>query len=378
MCSSDLNIISCSNAGTGAFIAISNTVAASALNISGNVIRSNTISSATGSFTGINNSGAATASITISNNQFGNATGGLITFSVANSSSLIGINNTAGGAAAALTIQANDFRGITNSVQGTGSHTYISNSAATLSQNISTNTFTNLTANITSPGGNVTFISNGVTLPATGTKTINDNAIVGTYTKTGTGSGFLYFYYDIGSSVAGAIITNDGNNFSNITITGAITLGGWFNGDGNAAVPTKNITNNTFNNVTGNTSSISLIQVTNGAGNISGNTITNCATQNTVTGLAVTSGSFAIFSNNINTLSSTVTTSMNVTGINISGGTTHNIRYNIIHTLSSTALSNTVNGIVISSGTTINVYKNKIYGLSNTAALVSGGVYGSP
>jgi hypothetical protein len=54
--------------------------------------------------------------------------------------------------------------------------TYISNAAVTLSQNIS-NTFTNLNVNTT---GDITFISNNVTVPATGNQDVNSNSIVGT------------------------------------------------------------------------------------------------------------------------------------------------------------------------------------------------------
>ena len=364
------NIISCSNAGGGAFIAISNGSAVTTLNMSGNIIRSNTITSGSGSFTGIFNSGAVTSAININNNQLGNASGGLINFSVANSANLFGINNTAGVGTAALAIQANDFRGITNSAPGTGSHTYIINSAATLSQNISTNTFTSLSINTTT--GGVTFISNSVSLGATGTKTINDNTIVTSFTKTGGGTN-LYFYFDAGSSVAGATVTNDGNNFSNVTINGAIPVQGWFNTDGSTTVPTKNITNNTFNTITANTSGVFPIQITNGTGNVSINTITNCSAPNTVTGLTVTAGSFNIFSNTINTLSSS---GGSVTGISIAGGTAQNVYYHTLHTLSSSALATTVSAVTVSGGTTVKVYKNKVYGLSNSVALVSGGVYG--
>lgn len=365
------NIISCTNAGTGGFTAIYNTAPASTLNISDNVIRSNTITSGSGLFTGIYNVAIVTTAININNNKLGNASGGLITFSVANTTNVTGINNAAGASTATLTIQSNDFRGITHNVAGSGNHTYILNGAATLSQNINTNTFTALSVNTT---GGVTFISNSVSLGATGTKIIKDNSIVTSFTKTGGGSN-IYFYFDAGSSVAGATITNEGNNFSNITINGAIPVQGWFNTDGSGAVPVKNIYNNTFNNITANTSGIFPIQVTNGAGGIYGNTITNCSAPNTVTGLTVTAGAFSIYSNTINSLSSS-TSFAGVTGINISGGTTHNIYYNTIHTLTSSATSTTVAGIAVSSGTTVNIYKNKIYGLSMSAAITTGGVNG--
>ncbi|MES2850367.1 MAG: hypothetical protein V4685_15010 [Bacteroidota bacterium] len=367
------NIISCSNAGTGSFTAINNTASATSLNVSGNIFRNNTISSTTGNFTGITNSGNVTSSVTINNNQFGNASGGLITFSAANSTNLVAVNNTGGGAAATLTIQSNDFRGITHTVQGTGNHTYIFNSAATLSQNISTNTFTALNVNTT---GGVTFISNSVSLGATGAKTINDNQVIGSFTKTGASAVVSYFYNDAGSSVAGAIITNDGNNFSNITITNPVS--GWFSMDGSGTAPIKNITNNTFNNITGNGSNAMLImQVNNGTGNISNNTISNCNNNHNITGLTVTNGSFNIFSNNVNTFSASTSATTGVIGISIANGTTQNVYKNTVHTLSSSVAATIVRGISVSFGTTLTVYKNKIYNITNTFnPLVSGGAYG--
>lgn len=364
------SIISCSHAGSGTFTGISNSAAASTLTISGNTLRNLTVNNINTQFVAITNTGAVTTAINMNNNQLGNASGTLVNYTVANTATLTGITNTAGISTAALTIQSNDFRITSFSVSTTGAHTYISNSAATLSQNINTNTFTAL--NITTTGA-LTFISNSVSLGATGTKIIKDNAIVTSFIKTG-GSGFMYFYLDIGSSVAGATITNEGNNFSNITINGAITLMGWVNSDGSGTVPTKNIFNNTFSNITASSSAIFPLQVTNGTGSIYSNTITNCSAPNTVTAMAVTSGSFNIYSNNIHTLASS-TSFAGVTGISVSGGTAQNVYYNTIHTLSSTATSTTVSAVTISGGTTVRVYKNKVYGISNSA-LVSGGAYG--
>jgi hypothetical protein len=51
----------------------------------------------------------------------------------------LGISNSAGTASCEVSIQNND-RGVNQSVIGTNAHTYIINSAATLSQNISGNT----------------------------------------------------------------------------------------------------------------------------------------------------------------------------------------------------------------------------------------------
>jgi hypothetical protein len=80
-------------------------------------------------------------------------------------------------ASCALSIQSNDFRGIILALTSAQAQTYISNTAVTLSQNISNNTFTNLNVNTT---GDITFISNNVTVPATGNQDVNSNSIVGT------------------------------------------------------------------------------------------------------------------------------------------------------------------------------------------------------
>ena len=369
------NIIACSNAGTGAFTAINNTSAVTTLTISGNIIRNNIISTATGAFTGIVNSGAVTSAITINNNQLGNATGGLVTFSgpLNSNNPLLGISNTGGTAAAVLTIQSNDFRGITYTNAGVGTNTYIINSATTLSQNISTNTFTALSINSTGP---VFFISNNVSLGATGSKIINDNVVVTSYTKAIGAAGVSYFYYDLGTSVAGSTITNDGNNFSNVTI--ANPLIGWNNQDGNGTAPTKNITNNTFNNITGNGGQLIIVmQVSKGTGNISNNSITNSSNNFNLTALTVTLGSFNIHTNNVNTITATTTGTTGVFGISIANGTAHNVYNNTVHTISSSVAAHLVMGISVTFGTTINVYKNKVYGISNTFnPLVSGGAYG--
>jgi hypothetical protein len=71
----------------------------------------------------------------------------VINYTVANTSTLVGINVTTA-ASCALSIQSNDFRGII-CINKCSAQTYISNTAVTLSQNISNNTFTNLNVNTT-------------------------------------------------------------------------------------------------------------------------------------------------------------------------------------------------------------------------------------
>lgn len=359
-------MLSCTIAG-GSFEGFVNSTACTQLNVSSNIIRSLT-ANASGGLLGISNSGAVTGSIIISNNQFGNASGGLITYSVASSGGINVINNTGGGAACTLTIQSNDFRGIVHSVAGSGSLNFIFNSAATLSQDISSNTFTALSI---TTSNSVTFISNSVSLSAAGSKNISNNSIVTSFTKTGNGSN-LYFYFDAGSSAAGSTTVNTGNNFSNITISGILPVQGWFNTDG--STQTKNITNNTFSNISSSGSAVNAIQVTNGTGNISGNVITGLSAPNSVTALSVTNGSFNLFSNTINTLSNSGSFT-SLTGISVSNGSV-SVYDHSIYGLSSSATSTTVSGISITGGAAVSAFRNKIYDLSSSAALSSGGVYG--
>ncbi len=140
-----------------------------------------------------------------------------------------------------------------HSLVGSSAHIYLNNTAATLSQNISTNTFTNLNVNTT---GSATFISNSVTAQTGGSKTINSNSIVTAFNKGGAG-GTVTLYTDNGSTVAGDTVTNNSNNFSNITVTGATTIAGWSNTDGGS--PTKTLNGNTFSNWTGGTSAITVM-----------------------------------------------------------------------------------------------------------------------
>ncbi|WP_293874224.1 GEVED domain-containing protein, partial [Flavobacterium sp.] len=395
------NAITATTATSGTNLGISNSGAANTVNLNSNIVRSLASTATSGQIQGIVNTGAVVNALNINNNALGNATSGFFSTSTATSGSLFGISTSGGAPTCALSIQTNDFRGMTYNVAASAAHTYIINSSATLSQNISSNTFTNLNVNTT---GNIIFISNSVTVPATGTQTINSNSIVTAFNKTGAG-GTITLCTSSASSAAGATITHNSNNFSNITVTGATTIAGWISTDGGTANKTYN--GNTFNNWTGGSSSITAMSCSFGGGNggngnvLSNNTITNItgtgsiiginlgisgtthtANNNTITGLSSTGTGGAvtgiassaptgnIFSNTINSLSSTSTSSI-VAGIT-SSGTTAQIFQNTINTLSCVGTTSGVtNGIMVTAGTTANVYKNKIYDLSTTGAFAS-------
>jgi hypothetical protein len=364
------SIISGTNAGTGAFTAINNAVAFATANISSNIIRSHTRSAATGVFTAIANSGAVTGTITINNNQLGNGSGGLVTYSAANSSALTGISNTGGGTSAALTITGNDIRGITHSVAGTSAHTYIINSAATLSQNISTNTFTDLDVNTT---GAVIMISNSVAVSGSGTQDVNNNSIVTAFVRNAaSASGALTLFTSAASSVSGSVINNNNNNFSNITVSGAATIAGWVTTD--AGSSTKTIQNNTFSNWTGGTGAITALNLSGNSNTTTGNAVNTISSAGTITGITSGAGNDNISLNTIHTLVSTGATATTVTGIAVTAGTTKSVYRNTVYNLQANNITTgSVTGIAVSSGATNNIYRNKIYDLSSSSAGITTG-----
>jgi hypothetical protein len=99
--------------------------------------------------------------------------------------------------------------GVNQSVIGTNAHTYIINSAATLSQNISGNTLRECWYK-----RNIIFISNSVVVLSSGTQ--NNNSIVTAFTKSGPGGTVIFFSTAV--SIAGAVINHTGNNFRTLQL----------------------------------------------------------------------------------------------------------------------------------------------------------------
>lgn len=372
---SDNSIISTNNTGTGTMTGISNTAAATTVVISENIIRNLTKTVATGAVTVISNSGGVLSSISITDNHLGNTSGGLITYGAANSSTLTGISNSAGSANCALSIQNNDIRGITYSVAGTNANTYIINSAATLSQNTSGNTYTNLSVNTT---GAITFLSNNVAMPANGTQTISNNSIAGTFARTATSGAITLFTSTTATNNSNVTVTHSNNNFSNITIAGAATISGWVNTDAGTGLVNKTISGNTFSNWTSTgTGTITALNVnitsTNNA--VSNNTISNITSVGTIYGITTGAGNDNIFSNTTHTLVSTGATASIVNGIAITTtGSTKNVYLNTIYGLQANNISTgSVSGIAVTGGTTNNIYRNKIYNISSSSSSLSTG-----
>jgi hypothetical protein len=341
------------NLTSGLFVGLYNSGSAGAVSISSNTFFGNSTTATTGVFYGIYNTGIFTVSLAANSNILGTAVSPAINFVNANAGSQALIYASKGGAAAALSISSNTIRNIGHSVTGTGAYTIIQNSGATLSQNISNNIFSNLSVNT---AGNVTCISNSVSVSGSGTQTISGNSISGSFTKAA--GGILTFFSSSGTSSSGAVINHTGNNFSNVTVTGATTITGWSNTD--AGSGTRIISGNTFSNWTSGTGGITVVStaITSVNNATTGNLINNITGGANINGISTGAGNDKIYGNIINAITSTGTGVVN--GITITSGTNKNVYANKIYDLQSSGAGGTVNGIS-TTGTTSSVVAANIY-----------------
>lgn len=355
-------IRNCAITGVGSsstLVAIASSGVVATLNISFNHIHSNTSSATSGGFTGITSSSAVTAATSINSNQVGSVFGNAITFSAAQTGTVSGIINSGGAAGSTVNITNNNIQGMVHSVTGSATHTYISNTSGNPNTNINSNTFTDLTVNST---GSLNFITNNVTHVPNTVHNVNNNSVVTQFTKSGAG-GTVFFYNSFSTSLTQVVEINNGNDFSNMTFTGATTISGWRCGDGSTTAPfgpEKTVTNNTFSNITGGTNAMVILEVdysnANAAtNNVSGNVISNITGGGAVTGILSAQGRQNFFLNTITGL----TGGGLVMGISITGGATQNIFRNKIGNLENTVASQTI-GMRVSAGTTVTMTNNLI------------------
>src|SRR5262249_8878505 len=155
--------------------------------------------------------------------------------------------------------------------------------------------------------------------------TCNNNTIVTGFNRI-SASGALTFFLSNSTSPATVTETSTGNNFSNVTITGTSTLAGWQNSDGGTPVTT--VTNNTFNNITGGTGAMTVLNVGfSSNGTCTGNTVSNVSSAGSITGLLSAGGTQTFSGNTITNLSSSGASST-VLGISITAGTTQTVTGN--------------------------------------------------
>ncbi len=398
---SQLNAITNSNAG-----------AAATINLNNNSIDGFSVVTY-GQITFVLNNTANGAAFNMNNNMLGSATGNLITFSGAQTSTMFAIINNNGTSAATLSILNNDIQGIVHSVAGSNQEYYITSNVALLSQTMSNNRFINISTNTTN---NVHMILRSGNLASGATSTCNNNSVVTGFSKTGAG-GTLYGYISSTGSVNGSTMTETGNNFSNISVTGAATLTLWDNQDGVSVTngPTKIITGNTFNNITGGSNGVNIFKLGRGAAtDCSNNTLTNITATGDITGISNNSqdgqGTVNYSNNTMSNFSSTGTggnvygisglfpfvpttningnsfTGFSSTGANASvvgisafnNGTTTNIYDNLINNFTGTGTGTPfMYGIIVSgSGVGVNTYRNKIHTLTQSGVNSGASVFG--
>lgn len=276
------------------------------------------------------------------------------------------VDSGAANATGSLTITGNDFHTSGHTVAASGTVTFISvagsATAGPLATTINGNTFTNLTLNTT---GGATLISNNFTRPANGTVTVNNNAIVTQFSKTGIG-GTVRGYVNDSLSPASVTETNSGNTFSNIAVaaTGSTTLEVWRSTDGTTPGARKTITNNAFSNISNPGTGATTVLIASFSDNtfagntISGNTVSNVTAGGTLIGISSTAQNQAISGNTVHSLTGSGTGT--VTGISISGGTSQVVAGNKVYNLENTNAGGGVFGITVSTGTTIEVNNNLV------------------
>ena len=345
------------------------------LSISGNVFKNNTSSATTGGFLAIQNNGNITGTISLNNNEVGNGTGGGITFSAVNSVQSTFIHNVGGTIATTLSMNGNNFQGITYDNVSTASNTYLQNSFSCFTNNISDNSFTNLSIKIS---GFIFFITNSIGLPANGTTNVNNNRVVTGFNKTANGNA-VYFYYNNGQNGgANSTETATNNNFSNINV-GSTEIRGWFN---NAFFTNKIMQGNVFSNIsTSSTLGTNIIRCDNGGDNcqITGNTISGVSATAGINGITSVSTQpttvYSINANSINNLAINANGSTALYGI-FASAYNLTVSGNILNTFSTAtpAGSEDTRGIFVGAQTNYLINGNKIFDM--TASSASGVVFG--
>jgi len=366
-------ILNCAVTGLASSITlfgVLNTAAFGVANLNSNIVRGTTSTGATGGIVGVTSQGGVITTLNLNNNKCGDALGNFVTYSAANSGATNGVT-VAVAITPTISMSNNDVRGIIYSTASTANPLLISNTyAGSGTANILNNTFTNLNLNTS---GSLSFIGHAGNMTLTGVENCNNNSIVGTFNKALAG-GTVSFFASNASSVNGSAMTNSGNNFSNVTVTGATTIAGWSNTEGasSASGPTKTITGNIFNNISGGTSGITLIATNFGnSTTCTGNTITNITGQGAITGITHGTSNQQMHSYSSNTISNLISNGTGGTIVGITGGSTTitqmDLNSNIMNNFSSTGASATITGIgVTTSSTIVNVNNNNINTFTGT------------
>lgn len=270
-----------------------------------------------------------------------------------------------------LNIENNTFTNFGHTVPTTSNINFIFNSTPALNVNINGNTIIDNTVNTT---GTVTFFSNNVFKTDGSTHNFNNNTVEN-FSKTGAGS--TVWGYRSGTASTGSAVTENmnGNRFENISVTGNAVLNGIHSTYGDSAVKTAN--NNVFSDITGDTGSVVLLNVSNSltGGSIANNLIENISSQGEIQAINLPSGTQNVFKNIVHSVSTSGTV---VSGIRIAGGSEWNIYQNKIYNLESTTsgTSSSVHGITATNGANMRIYNNVIGDLKAPAVSTADAIRG--
>ncbi len=360
-------ITNCSyaTATSPSFYNIYNTSSPAVLSINNNTLLSNTSSQTSGSYYCIYNTGAVTGSISINSNIIN-----LGTFSgVGTSLAVYGIYNTGGSATCILNANSNTFQSMSIPGGGSGTTYLIYNSATQSVVTYNGNNFNNLSVN---SSGGFYFMYCSTSTPNTN---VTNNFITTAFNKTLAG-GTVYGYYNFSGGTGTALFS--GNNFSNITLTGATTFNGLYHYTGSSNL--YNFNGNIFSNITTGGSAITVMYVNSGntGSSVFNNSISNIIGGNIIYGIYTTVGatSMSMYSNTITAMSTTGAAT--AYGIYQSGATNTSLYKNKIYDIQANNASGVVYGIYISGGTIFNVYNNLIGDLRTpiaNAAIPLAGIY---
>ena len=282
---------------------------------------------------------------------------GLGTMSIAG----VTVGQTSTTPSSSVSITNNDFNTTTHTVAASGVIIFINNFAPTLTQDISGNTFTNISCNTT---GSLTFISSSAAMAASAVMNVNSNSIITGYTKA---TGATIFFSTLAASVNGSILNVNNNNISNITCA-AFT--GIESKDGVSIVsgPVKSINSNKFENII-TTQAPVIISIDKSGAN---STVNSNILRNISISGSTAPGFSAILLGSLN--QPTLTVSQNKIQLisrnsGITGIDNRSLNANISNnTISDITASAVITGISSSASTNVNIFKNKICGFLGTGA----------
>lgn len=397
---------------SGDFYGIYNTSPSSTgLSMDGNLFSNNTSAATSANTYLVSNSGAVSASVSISNNSLGYSfTNNTLDYS----GTLYNIYNAGGTPATTLTTNGNTFLGhVFSGVAGSGNIYFIHNANNNARWDASGNSWTNLALK---HNGNEYLIFNPSN--TSGQLNVTNNTVSG-YTRTANAAA-LFMYYSNGSSLASCTQVFSGNSFSNISAgtQGTGSFYGIYNMDGTgSSYPKKSVFNNSISNINYNAlgffygyyfdflgdnsstgSSIysnTLSAVSWGgplyglyigsnissafAASVYSNTIFNLGTSGTTSDihgayLSGTGTGLNFYQNKISDLTSTGILGT-ATGIKVSGASLTTLHNNLIGNISTpvSQAASPINGINITGGARVNVYYNTVY----LNAVGTGSAFGS-